>query len=343
MKPDTFLNAVGMIDGRHLDIAVPKRQITRRRWVKKLVPAVIAAALVVFPLPVLTAFGSEPAYNVLYHIAPTVAQNFKPVRKSCTNSGVEMTVISAERNGSEASVYLAMQDMTGTCPDGEWDLFDSYSINVPRDMSGHCSFSEYDADSHTAYFVVHLETMDGSPMPKGKITFSVRSLLCGKERHNSELNALDLSNVPVEPELVNRTNIVGIAVNSYGDFPKPEDYRFLVPAETPLFSPVPGVSVMGIGYTDGALHILTRYDDVNHTDNHGYIDLCDRTGNHINEKEWIVFNYRSDDSTPDRKNYCYESIFPIEYDKLKDCTLYGSFVTAQKYVSGNWQVTFPLE
>ncbi|HAG13513.1 MAG TPA: hypothetical protein DCG49_06585 [Ruminococcus sp.] len=343
MKADTFMNAVGLINDRFLDIEVPVKRIAHRKQKKRIAAIAAVAVLITCSLPTLTAFGFEPAYMILYHIAPSAAQTFKPVQKTCADNGIEMTVISAERSGSEASVYLAMRDITGTCPDGDWDLFDSYSINVPRDMSGHCSFSEYDADTHTAYFVVHLQTTDGSSMPKGKVTFSVCSLLCGKENQNGELTALDLSSVPKEPETMYRTNIVGIAGNKHGDFPKPEDYRFLVPAETPLLSPISGVSVMGIGYTDGALHILTKYEDVNHTDNHGNIDLCDRAGNRINEKEWIVFNYRSDDSTPDRKNYCCESIFPIEYDKLKDCTLYGSFVTAQQYVSGNWQITFPLK
>ena len=180
MKTDTFMNVVGMIDDRYLDVDIPRKAITHRKWTKRIISIAAAAALIICPLPTLTAFGVDPAYNILYRIAPSVAQTFKPVQKTCEDNGIEMTVISAERNGSEASVYLAMHDTTGTCPDGDWDLYDSYRINVPHDMTGHCSFSEYDADTHTAYFVVHLETMDGSALPNGKVTFSVHEMMTGK-------------------------------------------------------------------------------------------------------------------------------------------------------------------
>ena len=167
MKTDTFLNAVGMIDEKYLNIDIQRNRITHHKLKKRIISITAAALLILSPLPVMTAFGADTAYQILYQITPAAAQTFKPVQKTCEDQGIEMTVISAERNGSEASVYLAMHDTTGTCPDGKWDLYDSYRINVPRDITGHCSFSEYDADTHTAYFVVHLETMDGSPMPDG--------------------------------------------------------------------------------------------------------------------------------------------------------------------------------
>ena len=146
MKADTFMNAVGLIEDRFLNIEVPMKRITHRNRKKRIAAIAAAAAFITCSLPTLTAFGFDPAYMILYHIAPSVAQTFKPVHKTCADNGIEMTVISAERNGSEASIYLAMHDTTGTCPDGKWDLYDSYSINVPRDITGHCSFSEYDAE-----------------------------------------------------------------------------------------------------------------------------------------------------------------------------------------------------
>ena len=191
MKADTFINAVGLIDERFLDVDTPGKAITHHKWTKRIVAFAAAAALIVGTLPTLTAFGVTPAYNILYQFAPSVAQTFKPVRKTCSDKGIEMTVISAERKGSEASVYLAMHDTTGTYPEGEWDLYDSYSINVPRDMTGHCSFSYYDAETHTAYFVVHLETIDGSTMPEGKVTFSVHEMLLGKVRTSGIIEEID--------------------------------------------------------------------------------------------------------------------------------------------------------
>lgn len=337
MKADTFMNAVGLIDDRYLDIEVPAKTILHRKWKRRIISIAAAAALVICPLPTLTAFGVESAYNVLYQVAPSIAQTFKPIQKTSEDNGIEMTVISAERSGSEASVYLAMHDTTGSCPDGEWDLYDSYRINVPHDMIGHCSFSEYNADTHTAYFVVHLETMDGSTMPKGKITFSVYEMLMGKTRFSDIIKDIDMCSIPYEPPTTTREEIDGKYANE--GLPESQDYRFLLSSDKPISTPVSGVSIENIGYIDGALHILTRYDDIPHTDNHGYIELVDKNGDVIGEKTEFGFFYRD---TAHNNNYT-EQIIPVSYDILDECTLQGNFVTAQDYISGNWKITFPLE
>ena len=346
MKADTFMNAVGLIEDRFLNIEVPMKRITHRNRKKRIAAIAAAAAFITCSLPTLTAFGFEPAYMILYHIAPSVAQTFKPVQKTCADNGIEMTVISAERNGSEASIYLAMHDTTGTCPDGKWDLYDSYSINVPRDMTGHCSFSEYDADTHTAYFVVHLETMDGSPMPDGKVTFSVNKMLMGRRYDpESSLEDIDMSSIPYEPQ----TKELSVTSGCYGYFPrKPngqtelpcsKDYRFLISQEQPLCTPAPYVSVMNIGYIDGALHILVRYEDNLHTDSHGHIHLLDKNGNKIGDKTEIGFFYW-DESQIDSYT---EQIIPVPYEMLHECSLQGEFMSSQRFISGDWEVTFPLE
>lgn len=337
MKAELFMEAVGMIDEQYLDVDTDRKKITRRRWRNRLAAAVAAAALAICPLPVLTVCGVEPAYNVLYRIAPAAAQTFKPVQRSCEDQGIEMTVISAERKGSEAGIYLALHDTTERCPDGAWDLYDSYDIRVPEDMSCHCSFAEYDDETQTAYFVVHLETMDGSDMPEGKVTFSVRELLRGKKHVSGGITALDLSAVPQDPQMQRRTEISG--GSACAELPDPADYRFLVPAEKPLAAPAPGISVMGIGYADGALHILTKCENVRETDNHGFIELHDMAGNCVQETQWISFSYKAENE----QDSFQEMIYPVAYEDLQDCTLYGDFVISQQHLTGNWQVTFPLE
>lgn len=337
MKPETFLNAVGMIDDRFLDVTVHKPRIKQHKWKKALISVAAAVVLIVAPLPTLTAFGVDSAYYLLYAIIPSVAQTFKPVQKSCTDNGIEMTVISAERKGNEASVYIAMHDVENKYPGGKWDLFDSYGINVSRDMIGHCSFSEYDSNTHTAYFVVHLETMDGSEMPDSKVTFSVGNLLMGKVNTNGLIKEIDLSTVPYEPETTTRTEFRGMSF--YDDEPYPDNYRFLLPAEEPLCTPVSGVSVWNIGYVDGALHILTEYDDILTTDNHGFMTLRDESGNAVSDKDIVEFSYWDDEN---RDSFS-EIIIPIDYENLSNYSLYGEFVTSDTCIFGDWEVTFPLQ
>ncbi len=338
MNPNLFLDAVGQIDDRYLDVDIPKKRITHSRLKKHLIAFAAAAVVLLGTLPVLTAFGVEPAYEMLYKMAPAAARQFTPVRKSCTDNGIEMTVISAKRDGSEASIYLAMHDTTGTCPDGKWDLYDSYRIHVPRDITGHCSFSEYDADTHTAYFVVHLETMDGSPIPDGKVTFSVRQMLMGRRDETaSSLEDIDMSSIPYEPQTTDHSEING--GYGYMEIPDAKDYRFLIAQEQPLCTPAPYVSVMNIGYIDGALHILVRYEDNLHTDSHGHIFLLDKNGKEIGDKTEIGFHYWDEQQID---SYT-EQIIPVPYEMLNECSLKGEFMSSQRFTSGNWRVTFPLE
>ena len=339
MNAETFMNAVGIIDDRFLDIDTPKKAITHRKWTRRIVGAA-AAALIAGTLPTLTAFGVDPAYNVLYHIAPSVAQTFKPVQKTCEDNGIEMTVISEEHSDKAVDVYLAMHDTTGTCPDGAWDLFDSYNINVARDIACHCSFSEYDADAHTAYFVLHFETMDGGRIKKKKVTFSVSQMLMGKTETKTMLEDIDMTHIPYEPQTTEHPEING--GYGYREIPDAKDYRFLFSSEQAICTPAPNVSVMNIGYIDGALHILTRYEDISHTGSHGFISLLDNQGEKIGETTEFGFNY-SDDYGKEYIDDYTEQIIPVSYDELSECTLQGEFYTALDYISGDWEVTFPLE
>ena len=339
MKPDTFIDAVGMIDDRFLELKQPQHVIRQRRRRRALLGFAAAAAVIVLPLPVMTAFGADTAYDILNHIAPPVAQRFTPVRMSCTDQGIQMTVISAECSGNSADCYIAMCDLEHQYPGGNWDLFDSYDIRTGKDMAGTCYFSEYDSETDTAYFVTHLETMDGSPIPKRKITFSVRALLTGKTKTERVLDEIDLSGVPYEPETMKRTDSRGGGASGYfpdGDFPEPEQFRFLIPSEEPLCTPTPGINIRGIGYIDGALHILTEYDNILETDNHGWITL---QGDDPADRSVISFSFWDDTHT----NSFDETIIPAAYDALAGRSLYGEFVTSEPCLHGNWRVTFPLE
>lgn len=336
MKPDTFLDAVGMIDDRFLELKQPQQYIRQHRRNRTLLGIAAAAAVIVLPLPVMTAFGADSAYDILNHIAPPVAQSFTPVRMSCTDQGIQMTVISAACSGNSADCYIAMCDLEHQYPDGEWDLYDSYDLHIRRDMAGTCYFSEYDSKTDTAYFITHLETMDGSPMPRCKVTFSVSTLLTGKNKTERVLDEIDLSTVPYEPETMKRTDLRGKSCFfPDDDSPEPAEFRFLILSEEPLCTPVPGVNLRGIGYIDGALHVLTEYENILETDNHGYLKLNGREP----QRSEILFSFWDDAHT----NSFDEQIIPVAYDTLADSFLYGEFVTAEPCLHGNWRVTFPLE
>ena len=106
-----------------------------------------------------------------------------------------------------------------------------------------------------------------------------------------------------------------------------------------IASPVDGVTLTGIGYVDGRLHVQVYYADILKTDNHGSISLVNReTGEQIDCDGSAAF------FDSERAGSYEDYIFTgIEADALDTYALYGTFVTSAGPVEGNWSVTFPLE
>ena len=106
-----------------------------------------------------------------------------------------------------------------------------------------------------------------------------------------------------------------------------------------IASPVDGVTLTGIGYVDGRLHVQVYYADILKTDNHGSISLVNReTGEQIECGGSAAFF--DDAGTGSYEDYVFTG---IEADALGTYALYGTFVTSAGPVKGNWSVTFPLE
>lgn len=337
MNTDKLTDAIGMIDEKYIDAAHPKKAV-RSFW--KPFSAVAAAACLCLAalLPTATAFGSDNAYSILYMLSPSVAQTFKPVQRSCEDNGIHMEVISAEIDGSKASIYISMQ---GDMLDETTDLYDSYNINCPFDNVGHVSFSYFDESTKTAYFVVHIETMNGEDIPKGKVTFSVRELIFGKQEFEGKIDEVDLSNVPLNPACTEDIPCVGYSIE-VPDLKLPDSYKelsekYLIPNEIPLAEPCDGIKITAVGYVDGILHIQQRCDNVLQNDNHGFLTLVNNDGEKVENYSTVSF---WDENTV---NQYQESLFSIGYNEIKDYSLYGEFFTSTGYKSGDWEVTFKMK
>lgn len=342
MKTDKLIDGIGMIDEKYIEAAHEKRAV--RRFVKPISAIAAAACLcLTASLPTATAFGSNNAYSILYLLSPSVAQTFKPVQKSCEDNGIRMEVISAEIDGSKASIYISMQ---GDMLDETTDLFDSYNIKCPFDSVGHVSFSYFDEATKTAYFVVHIETMNGEKIPKGKVTFSVRELIFDKQEFSGKIDDVDLSNVPLDPACTEDISCVGCGIN-VPDFELPDDYselseKYLIPNETPLAEPVDGMKITAVGYVDGVLHIQQRRDNLLKSDNHGFPKLISNDGKVIESYAHVGF---WDENSKDKnsKNQYEENLFSIDYNEIKNYSLYGDYFTSKGYRSGDWEVTFRIK
>ncbi len=252
-----------------------------------------------------------------------------------------MEVISAEIDGSKASIYISMQ---GDTLDKTADLYDSYHINCPFDSVGHVSFSYFDESTKTAYYVVHIETMDGKDIPKGKVTFSVREIIFDKHELKGIVDEVDLSDVPLNPACTKDIPCVGYSIEvpelQFPDSYKELSDKYLIPNETPLAEPCDGIKITAVGYVDGILHIQLRRDNLSQCDNHGHLALINNDGEKVEAYSAVGFWDENDENSV---NQYEESLFSIDYDEIKDYSLYGAFFTSKGYKSGDWEVTFKIK
>lgn len=332
MNIDKLTDAIGMIEDNMIKEAKETPQKTVCIPFRKLAVAAVIALVCFGSVPALAAADVEPAYNLLYTLSPALAQKFKPIHRSCTDQGIQMEVDSAYIHGDTAEAIICIKDLSGDRIDETVDLFDSYTIRNIKDSSGTCNLLDYNETTGVATFAVLMEQMDGSSLTGSKVTFSVSKLLCKKEQFNGALEELSLSSVTGTPVLIDNVKIRG-----GGGSPRPDNTVFLQPASSPLSTPISGISVTGLGYENGKLHVQICYKDIGTTDNHGWIWLQDKNGEVVNCSYDVSF---WDSSLTDSYD---EYFFELPYEELENYTIYGEFVSSGLLIEGDWQITFPLE
>ena len=317
---------------------------TKRRIPLRRLAAVAAAAAILLATPAL-AVRTDAGYELLYRIAPAVAQLFQPVRMSCTDSGVTMEVVAVRVEGDTAQAYITL---SGGPVDAATDLFDSYSFHLPFDQAGRCERAAWDEAAGTLTFLCTVETLDGSPIPAGdKMTFSVKQLLTGKEVLEDAAVDLDLADCAGEAETA-RTRAPGLPSDGAAE---PEETVYfstggsggltsvmLLPGEV-LAEPAPGLSVTAAGYADGLFHVQLCRGDASRTDNHAWLWLEDAAGEKF---PCAGISYFTGETGEGRVDYI-DFVFDVPPEDLLNYTLHGDFHTAATLTEGHWQVTFPLE
>lgn len=320
--------------------AAAQKAPARPRRLRRLIAlaAVLVCLALAVPAFAMPALAADPdGYALLYSISPAAAQFFKPVNRSDEGNGIRLTVDSVYLHSDTVEIYVSLQDLTGDRLDETTDLFDSYRINRAFDCSATCSLAGYDAQTRTARFLISITSFDGQDIEGDKLTFSLNRLLTGKTESEGAVTRLDLAAAQAEPA-TQRAALRGFGGSSADVLRSKIDGSYtadmLVPTGT-LAAPAPGVAITAMGYVDGLLHIQVLYENILETDNHGQLWLesgaerieCLGTLSFFAENESDSFE---------------EYVFDVSPAQLADCTLYGSFVTADTLIEGNWEITFPL-
>lgn len=331
MNIDKLIDAIGLIEDETVKEAKETSGKTIRFPFKKL--AAVAAALLVCigSVPALAAANVAPAYDLLYNISPALAQRLKPVQESCVDQGIQMEVGAAYIHGDTAEVMICFKDLEGNRIDETVDLFDSYVIRNSSDCVCSCEFLNYEEKTGVATFLVSITQMRGKDFTGDKVTVSVSRLLTHKKTYTGTLPEIDLSTASKTPATQE-----GARIRGGSNLDMAEGLSFLVPEETPLLVPINGVSVTGIGYVNGKLHVQVSYEDIHNTDNHGYIWLLGPDQKLVSSEFNISF---FDEDFCDSYD---EFVFDIPYEELSNYQIYGDFTVNGKLIEGDWQVTFPM-
>ena len=327
MNGAELLNKMELVEPKYLAAAdrAPKK---KPRWLRVCAVAACLALVLGLTIPAMAAIPA--VYEVLYTLSPATAQFFQPVALASEDNGIRMEVSAVYIHENTAEIYITMQDRTGDRLDETTDLFDSYQIHTPFHTTGHCDQAGYDPATKTATFLVTLEQWNKQNITGDKVTFSVGALLSHKQEFEGLLADVTLSDAALSPDTQ--------GIGSRGSSGEKVDPVVLVPGEA-LSTPVEGVTVTGLGYVNGCLHVQTHYDDILNTDNHGYVTLVHRETGEVIQRESSISFFDSD-GTGSYQDECFPEIPP---ETLGEYQLYGNFVTAPEAIKGNWSVTFPLE
>ncbi len=333
MKTDILIDAIGNINENTILEAKDIKRNKAGSSLKKITALALAALLFALAaVPALAAADVEPMYQLLYAVSPSAAQGLKPVQKSCTDNGIEMEVVSAYIHDDSAEIYIAMRDLTENRIDGTVDLYDSYDIRNSLDCSGTCRLESFNEETGIATFLISIKQMNNKKFKGSKVTFSVSELLSRKQHYEGIISEIELSSVSTSPQTQKSANIRGVV-----GYKRRSEMLFLLPCEAPLCVPTEGASVTAIGYINGKLHIQMYYTDILKTDNHGQLWLTDSDGKRVKCQESETF-------WDDAQSGSYqEYIFDVPYEEIGNYMVCGEFWTCNTLITGDWQVTFPMD
>ena len=297
---------------------------------------ILAAALV------LLLGGTALAGGIFYHDLPAaIAQRLTPVQRSCTDQGITMTVQSVSAEEGEFTAYITLEDNQGDRLREGADLFDSYRMGpIFREdvVSLGCEPLGFDQDSGTCGYLITIRPKDSLGRALNftgrKFTFSIRQLMLGQTKTEAAL-PMDWSRLPAVPATVRKE----LSGKSYADGHEPPAFSdgtaLLLQPGTCDVAAAPGVTLTAAGFLDGMLRLQLHFDKIGPND-HGRLTLTAPDGTKI--EECASLSSREEDGGSYR-----DSIYEITPEELAGCALSGRFRTGGYLLSGNWQVTFPLE
>ncbi|MBP3704876.1 MAG: DUF4179 domain-containing protein, partial [Clostridia bacterium] len=258
------LNASESLIQHTLSVAHPAKQ--PRRAMRLRTAALVAAVfmlLIAIALPVMA--STDTGYALLYSISPEAAQLFRPVKMSCENEGIELTIESIYIHEDTAEIYVSLQDLIGNRIDETTALCGNYMLDF--DFSGmvevNDEFLYHDPDTRTNYYLLTLRQGSGNELhSKPMTTFTLGQIVIGQYSTNTLDCGLDLSAVTTTTATARRS-LLGwggsvpteeLKEKMGTDFTLESGCDVLVPG-TSLYNITQNIDITAAGYKDGMLRV----------------------------------------------------------------------------------------
>lgn len=351
--PDPGLNAVV------LDKVTPKRSA----YLRPVVAVALVLVVAMLAMPTMAAYVPEIS-ELMYQVSPEMAARFTPIQESCTKNGIRMEVVSTSIHGATAEICVSFEDVKGErlTPQSMAEMFHTQFLGREAALSGTWGgvVSEADFDEETGKLIMVVERNFSFYSEKegryltveelfgNKITLSVDRLYEFAEQSPAQI-PVKLTESEVQTVFVERGQPTdhpvevpfdgfGTASSITGDpWLMQEEYDLLTPGDA-AYEVTEELSVMGMRYIDGRIHIQTRLrpEDEDMMDTYS-IWFEDAAGNVVN---WTNRNTFTIDDGNTWGEY-EEAIFDISEEELDDLTLMCQ-VSKRQVIEGPWRVTFPI-
>lgn len=342
--PDSRLNAAVMAQ------ATPRKKVNFRPL--SAVAAVLAILLMA--TPVMAAYV-EPINELLYQLSPEMAERFTPIRKTVNKNGIQMEVLSASVHGNVAEIVVSFEDFEeerltrNFLPEFEIRHY-SPSLTLVSGMRVEGltdDFSGYDPETGKSTYLLtfHCLEQNLAELFENKIT-----LVCENGYRNLPSEAfcfpLELTDTEIMTVQVERgyptDHVPEVPFDGFGtggkganeEWNRRTEYNLLTPGEAAI-QVTDIVSITGIAFVDGQLHIQSRsISNIVGCDSY----LVDADGNRVSAPMYAVF------TIDEGKNHGFykEEVFDITEADSENYTL-EIVVNSAEHIDGPWKVTFAFE
>ena len=133
-----------------------------------------------------------PSVQNLFAIVGTqISSMLQPIERSCTDNGIETTVVAAMNDNDMVDIYVAVKDLEGSRINERTNLADVQLSGIA--MTPMVQMVQFDEKTATATF--RIEGVCGEDLNGKKITLSIGAVLLGRTEWSDQNTGISVSDI----------------------------------------------------------------------------------------------------------------------------------------------------